>query len=266
LTLYRIEEHNISMENKDVKIKSLAKCMKVLEAFTATNPERGITEIANELGLTKSNVYNLISSLAEIGYVEKNPKTEKYRLSFKVLEFSYVVTSGLKFQSAVMSNLQHLSDELNLLAYFGVPYGTHVLYVYNTSSRNTANSYYVRSVLGEKAPLFCTSIGKAILSTMEEEEILARIDMDRQSFTPNTVTDPDTILGEIRETKRRGYAIDDMEHENNIKCVGIPIFDKAGKLLGGMSISGMASRFTDDKIEEYAHRLSEAAYNVKNRL
>ncbi len=254
------------MENKDVKIKSLAKCMKVLEAFTAANPERGITEIATELKLTKSNVYNLISSLAEIGYVEKNPKTEKYRLSFKVLEFSYVVTSGLKFQSAVMTNLQQLSDELNLLAYFGVLHGTHVLYVYNTSSRNNANSYYIRSVMGEKAPLYCTSIGKALLSTMDEAEALAHVGTDLHRFTANTLCEPAEILEEIRETKRRGYAVDNMEHENNIKCVGIPVYDKAGKLLGGMSISGMVSRFTDGKIEEYVHRLNEAAFNIKNRL
>ncbi len=254
------------MSGEDVKVKSLYKSLKVLECFTAQNPELGVTEIGNALGLYKSNVHNLISTLEHAGYVEKNPTNSKYRLSRKMLEFSYVVTSQITFQDVVYQVMKRLTDDIGEMMYFGVPHGQYVLYMFNAYPMTYDHNYPIRSIMGEKAPLYCTSLGKAMLSTMELDEVKRRIDMPKEKFTPNTLTEDSMIIEEILKCKAQGYAIDNIEHEPNVRCVGVPIFGRNQELIGGLSISGASQNIDDEKIKKYAHLLNDAAYEIKRRL
>jgi IclR family transcriptional regulator, KDG regulon repressor len=254
------------MDMDDIKVKSLYKSLSILECFTARNPELGITEISNMLGLYKSNVHNMITTLEAAGYIYKNPMTSKYGLTNKMLEFSYVVTSQLNYQDVVYHVMKRITEELNEMTYFGVDHGQYVLYMFNAYPKLYDHNYPVRSIMGEKAPMYCTSIGKAMLSTMEESEIRKRIDMPRERFTPNTLMDEDAIVKDILLGKERGYALDDIEHEMNVRCVGVPIFDRAHKLIGALSVSGAAQNFNEAKIETCARYLNDAAFEIKSRL
>lgn len=83
---------------------------------------------------------------------------------------------------------------------------------------------------------------------------------------PNTLTDPEAIIEELRRTKRRGYAIDDMEREPNVRCVGVPVYNTAGQLVAGMSTSGPAQIMTDEKLMECSNILRNAAMKMKERI
>lgn len=254
------------MSQEDIKVKSLYKTLKVLECFTAKTPELGITEIGNMLGLYKSNVHNLISTLEVAGYVEKNPINAKYRLTNKMLEFSYVVTSQLSYQDVIYQVMKRLTDELGEMMYFGVPHGNYVLYMFNAYPKTYDHNYPIRSIMGEKAPMYCTSLGKAMLSTMEEDEIRERIDMEKEQFTPFTLIDNDAIVADVMLSKERGYALDNIEHEPNVRCIGVPIFGRNQELIGGLSISGASQNFDDEKVAKYSKILIDAAYEIKRRL
>lgn len=254
------------MEEKDIKVKSLYKSLRVLECFTVEKPELGITEIANIMGIYKSNVHNIITTLEQAGYIYQNPLTSKYGLTNKMLEFSYIITSQLSFQNAVYHVMRRISDTLNEISYFAVPHGKYVLYMFNTYPKTYGSNYPVRTIMGETAPMYCTSLGKAMLSTMTKEEILSRIDLNRTKFTENTLVDEDEILEDVLLSGKRGYAIDNIEHEPDVRCVGVPIFDRAHKLIGGLSISGPVHNVDDEKISKYAEFLMNAAFEIKSRL
>lgn len=255
----------MEIENK-ARVKSLYKCFKILECFSSNKPELGITEIGELLGLTKSNVHKMISTLVDVGYVEKDPLTCKYKLSLKMLEFSYIVTSHLDFQSLVLETLQGISNELNLMAYFGVLYEKKVLYLYNTYPKNENNEFYVRSVMGETAPLYCTSLGKAILSTMNDDLKKQYLDTKKIRFTKNSLIDDYQIIEDINLNIKNGYSFDNMEHENGISCIGVPVIKKNGTLLGAISISGPSSYYTEETIKIYSRKLIQSAYEIRSRL
>lgn len=254
------------MDKENVKVKSLYKSLTILECFTAQNPELGITEISNMLALYKSNVHNMLTTLEAAGYVYKNPMTSKYGLTNKMLEFSYVVTSQLNYQDIVYHVMKRITETLGEMTYFGVDHGQYVLYMFNAYPKLYDNNYPVRSIMGEKAPMFCTSIGKAMLSTMPEDEIRRRINIAREKFTPYTLVDEDAIVEDVLLSAKRGYALDNIEHEPNVKCVGVPIFDRSQKLIGALSISGAAQNFNEAKIEKCAKYLNDAAFEIKSRL
>jgi len=273
--VYQIKERRSIIQNRrketamsqdEIKVKSLYKSLKILECFTKNTPELGVTEISNMLQLYKSNVHNMLSTLEVAGYVEKNPRNSKYHLSNKMLEFSYVVTSRFNYQNVVYQVMKRVSDELGEMMYFGVPHGAYVLYMFTAYPTSYDKDYPFRSIMGEKAPLYCTSVGKAMLMAMDEEEIVQRIDMERKSYTPNTLTEEEAILEDIREARERGYAIDNIEHERNVKCIGVPIFGSNDELIGGLSISSTAHDFDDDKLVRCANVLRDAAYEIRRKL
>lgn len=254
------------MDNEDIKVKSLYKSLQILECFSVKNPELGITELSNMLGIYKSNVHNILTTLEVAGYVYKNPLTSKYSLSNKMLEYSYIITSQLNYQNIIYQVMKRISESINEISYFGIPHGKYVLYMFNTYPKIYDNNYPVRSIMGEKAPMYCTSLGKAMLSTMSKEEILSRIDMDRISYTDNTLVDKEDIIEDVLLSAKRGYSIDNIEHEQDVRCVGVPIFDRNHKLLGGLSVSGVSRNFSDEKVETYSNLLMQAAFEIKSRL
>jgi DNA-binding IclR family transcriptional regulator len=246
------------MEKRDgIKVKSLYKCLKILECFTAKTPDLGITEIAKKLELNKSNVYNMISTLVAAGYVEKNPTTDHYRLSLKMLEFSYVITSRIEYQGIVMQIMQRLSNELNHAVFFGV--------IHNTYPKSISNDYLVRSLMGEKAPLYCTSLGKAILSALPKEAVPAHLEENLVPFTKTTITSVEELMRDIKLSTLRGYTIDNSEHEQGIRCIGVPVRARDGRLIGGMCVSGPVQHIPDEDIERLARNLISASFEIRNR-
>jgi len=254
------------MENvSEIKVKSLIKSLNILECFTAKTPELGITEIAKQLNLNKSNVFNIINTLVVAGYVEKNPQTDLYRLSLKMLEFSYVITSRIEYQAIVMQIMQRLANELNHAVYFGVLHGKEVLYLYNTYPKSISNEYLVRSLMGEKAPLYCTSLGKAMLSTLSNEEIPDHLEGKLIPFTSTTITSEEELLSDLKVSATRGYAVDNCEHEEGIRCIGVPLRSRDGRMFGAMCVSGPVQHIPDEEIENTAKILISASFEIRNR-
>lgn len=253
------------MIEQEPKVKSLAKALRVLECFSVQQPEFGITELADRLGVTKSNVHNIVSTFQQLGYIQKMPNG-KYALGLKMLEYAFIINQHLGYPKAVYDVLLETAGLTNQVVYFGIPYGQDVLYLYVAHPIARMNELPYREILGEKAPLCSTGIGKAILAFFPEEEWLERIPEHLPRFTPNTLTNRDDIIDELKRVHRRGYAIDNNEREANLRCVGVPVYNAAGQLVAGISTSGPAHIMTDEKLMECANILRSAALKMKQRI
>jgi len=246
---------------EEAKVKTLKKSLDILECFTIATPELGISEISERLELYKSNVHNIISTFEQGGYIERNPETGKYRLGTKILELSYIINANLGLHNAIHPPMSALSGEINEVVYFAVPKGPRVMYLEGVYP---VNSFNARSMVGETAEMYCTSIGKAILAYLPPDQAIKAIsEQSMIKHTANTITERGALLDELEAIRKRGYSIDNMEHEFGIKCVGVPVFRRGGSLLGAMSVSGPSPRL-EEKIEEYAAKLH--AYSQKISL
>lgn len=243
------------MKEATIKIKSLAKAMRVLEYFIG-HTEVGVTEISEALGLYKSNVYDILTTFETMGYVDQNDRTGKYRLGCRVLEISHALTSSMGFRKTTYPHMKRLAEEVGETVYLGVPDGLDVVYL---DAAYPGHEYMTRAMLGDRAHMYCTGIGKAILSRMDEQEWAKLFLEPLEAYTASTITDPESLIQDLRITRERGYAIDNMEHEHGIRCVGVPIVNSMGIVVAGMSISCPSLRLDDEKIEVYAQRLREIA-------
>lgn len=247
------------------KVKSLAKALNILSCFTIQEPILGVTELANRIGVTKSNIHNILSTFTSMGYLQRLPDG-RYTLGLKILEYAFIINQNLGYPNAVYDILVETASRTGEIVYFGLPYGTNVLYLYVAHPADQLGVLPYRDILGETAPFYCTGIGKAILAHMPEEEWLSHIPEERTKYQPNTVTDLDGILEELRITRRRGYSIDNGERDPNIRCVGVPVYNAAGQLVAGVSTSGPSVSMTDEKLLECAGILQNAALKMRERI
>lgn len=233
---------------KEFAVKSLAKAMQVLECFSLQEPELGVTELSRKLGILKTTVFNILSTFEQLGYVAQNPKTGKYYLGTKVLSLSYIVNNHMGLRDRFLPYLEQIAAACGEVCYFGVPEGHEVLYIESVYPPGQAR---LRHLLGERAPMHCTGLGKAMLAYM------ALPDIPLPSFTPQTICNLSTLQTELSVIRERGYAVDNMEHEIGIKCVAVPVLGANGRVIAAVSVSGPSMRFDDNAIKTHAKTLTD---------
>lgn len=255
------------MEIEDAKVKTLSKALKVLGCFSSGTPELGITQISKLLDLNKSNVSNIVATFEQEDYLEKNPQTGRYRLGLKLLEFSYIINEKLGYQRMFHDIMQGVSKELNAIVYFGICRNQEVLYLCNSYPPDVGFNYPFRSIIGERAPLYCTSLGKSILAHFPREEAEAYYSKPRPAYTDHTITDEAALREEMAITRERGYGVDNEEHEYGIRCVSVPMFNTDNTLLGALSASSPAFDLKNqNEVMETVRQLKKAAYIMHERM
>lgn len=255
------------MDTDGAKVKSLAKALKLLECFKADCPELGITQLSHMLELNKSNVSNIVSTFEQAGYLEQNPQTGRYRLGLKLLEFSFIINEKLGYQRMFHDVMQGLSRKLNAITYFAIYRRQQVFYLCNSYPPEEAYNYPFRNIMGECAPLYCTSLGKAMLAYLSTDCFEKYLKLERVPYTDHTIVEEEALRKEIALTRQRGYSLDNQEHEYGVRCIGVPIFNTDNTLLGALSVSSPSFEFEKlMELNELVHQLKAAARVMRERL
>ena len=247
----------------EVKIKSLSKAIEVLNCFVK-KPNLGVTEISEMLGLYKSNVHNILDTYKQMGYVEQDEETGKYSLGIGIFNLSRALGDTFAITKIAQPYMQELANITNENVYLAVPHRGEVLYLEATYPAQA--THLMRSLFGERAGMYCTGIGKAMLANMSEEFISSYLEQDLVPFTGNTIVDKKILKEELQVTKVRGYAIDNMEHEFGVKCVALPIFDSKHQVVAAMSVSGASLKFTESFIQEVAELTKRYIQKIEIRI
>jgi len=247
----------------EFKVSSLAKALTILECFTADSPELGISQISERLIIGKTTVHNIVSTFKKMGYLEQNPENGKYHIGLKMLEYSYIVNEYLGFQRAIYPVVQSILPALEDILYIGVPKDNYVIYLFAHYPLSKEFDYPMHSMMGKKAPMYCTGIGKAMLAFLPGDIAEIYIKQPRKRITQNTIVDENALRNDLNLTRLRGYSIDNMEHESDISCIGVPIFNSRNVLIAAMSISVYMTRFNDELIKRYSELLMTASMKMK---
>ena len=238
----------------------------MLECFNSRNPELGVTQISSMLGIGKSSVSNIVSSFEQMGYLEQNAKTGRYSLGLKLLEFSYTINERLGYQRLFHDVMQDISKEFNAITYFAIYKDQRVFYLCNMYPPIEAYNYPYRIIIGETAPLYCTSIGKAMMAYLPSEELEECLKVERAAYTDATITDEHKLREEIAGVRRQGFALDREEHEYGIFCMGVPVIVGDNKLFGAFSMSSPNLSFTEENLLIYSRAMKDAAQVMRERI
>jgi DNA-binding IclR family transcriptional regulator len=247
-------------KNDVYRSQVLDRTFQIFDILAGGETGHGVTEIAEQLKLHKSTAHRLIMVLESSRYVERDGATGKYRLGSRILELGLSALSKLDVYEIARPYLRALVTETGETAHIGVLRDGEVVSIVNVESTQAIRT---PSAVGTRHPAHCSSLGKAILAfspTDEVDRFLAGRTLE--GFTRNTITSPALFVHEIEKVRRTGYAIDDEEREEGLRCVGAPVRSSSGEIIASVSIAGPVFRITRDRIEPVAHAVVRAADSI----
>jgi DNA-binding IclR family transcriptional regulator len=244
-------------------VSSVLKAIQILEALSS-NESLGVTELSKKLGLPKSSVHSILKTLESENLLEKKNETGKYHLGLKLIELGNLAQVNLDICKIAHPYLKELNRLTNETVHLTVLDNDEVLYVDCIESKQWLRTY---SVIGVRAPLYCTAVGKAIMANLDYNHVKSIIkENGLPRITENTITTEDALLAELEDIRIKGYAIDNMEHENRLICIGAPIRNAKGEVFASISVSGPVSRQDMSKIDELGKRVMEATREISWKL
>jgi len=214
-------------------VSSLEKAVKVLYVFGGNESRLTATEIARASGLDTSAVQRFIFSLCALGFLEKDVRTKRYKLSARMLDFAYLYLRSDPLVAVAHPHLVQLSQTVKEDINLSILDDADVIYVARALARDERA---LPSLVGGRMPSFCTSNGRVLLAHLEPAKAAKIIELsDRRPLTPETVIDAVRILERIAEAREQGFCIVDGESEPGIVSVAVPIVDTEGKPMAAIN-------------------------------
>lgn len=245
------------------KVMSVDKALLIVRLLAKKGRDMKLTEISDELDINKSTLHGLISTLKFHGFIDQDEQTQKYRLGLFLIELGDTASKSLDIISITSPIIEKVSNELQETVHVAKLDNFEIVYIDKKESNQSMRIY---TSIGSRNPSYCTGVGKAMLSYLDDEELNKILPDKMESFTPNTITDKQEFINELKIIKEKGYAYDNEEYSIGLKCVAAPIFNHEGKVLYGISVSGPSVRMTEEKIEESIKLIKEAAKEISYKI
>jgi len=256
----------MTKEEQRYNIRSVSRALELLKTFSGAQSELSLAEISRRLNLNRSTTFRLLVTLQAHDYLEQDRESRKYRLGVTCLELGSVFLNQSDIRKEALPILSRLRDECKEAVHLARLAGSEVVYLEKLEGLLPIG--IMGSRVGGRAPAHCTGLGKAMLAYLPETEICQLYaESGLHRFTPNTITDVTELLSELVSIRERGYAIDNEEHEPDVKCVAVPIWNYRQKVVGAISVSGPASRI-DQAIagRELVAKVKEAGQAISSRV
>jgi len=245
-------------------VQTLDRALDILELLATEKKGLGVTEIGTRIGLHKSTVHRLLNALCERGYIEKNHEYGTYKLGLKVVEISSIHLNSIELKTEAAPFLRQLAAESTQPVHLATLIDGEVTYIEKVETVNTIRMY---SQIGKRVPIHCSAVGKALLTGFTDTDIVLMLkSKELKPYTAKTITNIDELLAQVLEAKSRGWAIDDEEHEEGIRCIAAPIYDYRGDVIAAVSTSGPRDIISPEKDFENSRYVMKAAREISKRM
>jgi DNA-binding IclR family transcriptional regulator len=245
------------------KSATALRALRVLEILGEARVPVGVADVASGIGADRSTAYRMLMTLHDAGYVLRDESGKNYQLGYKLLSLSSSLLNADERSEIILDAIRGLSTETGETVHYCILDRDATVLVYRAKGTQLVS---VDFKIGDRAPLHCTSIGKALLAFQDArlaEEVIAG---GLPKVAPNTITDAGAFRTELQKVRRQGFAFDDLEFHDDMRCIAVPVFEAGGAVRAGISLSGPASRYTLGKLEELKDRSLAAARNLARRL
>lgn len=239
-------------EEKEAKnpVQSAERIFQVVEML-AENGEMGLMEISAALGLHKSTVHRLLMSLIYMGYAKQVEATQKYMLSYKFVSLAGRILDRTDILQVARPYMERLSDLSGETVHLVQREGNNILYIYKIEAK--VGTIRMVSHVGMVHPMYCSGVGKAIMATLPECEVRKIWEESViEKKTEHTIVDIEKLLGTLETVRKNGYALDDEENEQGVRCIAACLRGYQKDVRYAFSISGPTSRMTRERVKELA--------------
>jgi DNA-binding IclR family transcriptional regulator len=251
-------------EQDPYQLRSLDRAIAVLDGLAESEEPLGLVDVCERMSLHKSTAHRALMVLERAGLIERTPGN-RFRLGLRLYELGNRAVEQIDLRGRVHPWFRRLSVQVGETVHLGVLQKATVVYLDKVEPVN--RRVWLASRIGTSNPVYCTAMGKAMLAFLPAEsvaEIMGKIRFTR--FTPRTLCTPEALMRSLERVRRRGYAIDDEEVEAGVRCIGAPILDETGYPMAAVSVSGPASRITQQSLPAIAEHLLRCCRQISASL
>src|SRR5487761_1567264 len=242
------------------RINVLDRAFQILDFLSDSQQGCQLADLSRSLKVPKSTVHRILMVLERHRYVRREPGDGKFRLGSKTIELESSAIAGMDVTQACRPFLQQLVAET---AHLGILCERRVISLANEKSWHALTP----STIGRNVPAYCTSLGKALLAFLSEEELNDYLLAQKlESRTANTIIRAEKLKTELRKVHQRGYAIDNEEFEEGLKCIAAPVRNRGGQVAAAIGIAGPVSRLGRPRMEVVTKSVVKAAAGLSEAL
>jgi len=244
-------------------VQSVDRALLILNQLAARGGCAALSDLARDLGYSRSTVHGLLATLMMHGMVAQDAN-RNYVLGIKLFELGSQAVSRLDLRQTAGPILQRLVEEFEETVHLVVGYGLDVVYI---DKRESPQSMRIVSQVGQRLPAYCTSVGKAMIAYLPQAELDRLLsDTELTSRTSRTIVDRDQLKMELEQVRRQGYAMDNAEFAEGLICVGAPIWDYTNQVIAALSISGPSVRMNETKTHNAIQAVRKGAAEISRQL
>jgi DNA-binding IclR family transcriptional regulator len=246
--------------------KSVERAIEVLEYITARKKPVTITEVSSALKIPKSSTHNILYTLAEKHFLELDDQDRKtFKAGFKLFEAGVSYLANTPLHQVAHPLLKDLMERCGETVFLAVEDDGRLLFL---DSLETSTPLRTTARLGRADnPMYCSGLGKALLAAFPEDRVRRIVERDGfHPITENTVRNFTELTAELDSTRKRGFALDNREANNDLVCVAAPIRDQSGKAVAAVSIATPYFKMKRDRIKEFGDLIVDTALGISRRL
>ena len=255
--------------NNSNLVQSVERALDILDCLAKYPKGCGIGELSKILGLSKSTIHRIITTLKYKEYVIQNKENDKYQLGIKILSLSSSITNSMDLINVARPHIYDFANKVDEVIHLCIPDESfsNIIYVDKVSSENTSRNVIMSSSIGKKAPIYCTASGKLLLSQFSDDKIRELLeDTKFIKYAENTITDVNILLEEIHDIRKKLYALDNIEYDTGVICIAVPIFDRTNKIIASISLSSVTIFNTMEDLMKYKDEFMNVAKKISRLM
>ena len=224
---------------------SLARGLSVIRAFTGSNPQLTIAEVAKISGLPRAAARRCLHTLDQLGYVGSDGR--RFSLRPKILALGYAFMSSTPLAATLQPVLERVSEKVHESSSAAALDEDEIVYIARAATKRIMS---VTLNVGSRLPAYCTSMGRVLLAHLprpEVDDFLGRARL--KSFTERTLTSRDGLRRVLDQVRERGYALVDQELEIGLRSIAVPVRGVTGAVVAAMNVSTQAARVSRREME-----------------
>ncbi|AYO14716.1 DNA-binding transcriptional regulator KdgR [Vibrio owensii] len=254
------------MAEKNTQPESVSSVLKVFSILEALGEQKeiGVSDLSQRLMMSKATTYRFLQTMKTLGYVSQEGEADKYSLTIRLFELGAKSLEYVDLIELADIEMTKIADATGEALHLGALDEDAIIYIHKLDAKY---SLRMHSRVGRRNPLYSTAIGKVLLAEREEAFVRESLkDIEFICHTKNTHKDVESLLKELELVRKQHYAEDNEEQEPGLYCVAVPVYDRFGHVVAGVSMSFPTVRFEESRREEYVSMLHNAGRVISEKM